>query len=134
MAQFQERICRWAQMRFRINPFAYAGEVLLNPSIWCLMTLIAGLLKQEGWMLIGAIGLLVKWHIERRLFSRWSGVELRWGDVPLLLVKDLAVAIAWARGPFIRQVNWSGNRRRVTWGSRLEAFDKPKHVTARVMR
>ena len=134
MAQFRERISRWAQMRFRINPFAYLCEVLLNPSIWCLTTLIAGLLKQEGWMVIGVVGLLVKWHVERRLFSRWSGMELGLSDIPMLLVKDLAVTIAWLRGPFVSQVNWSGNRRRVTWGSRLKTVEKPKPAAVRIAR
>jgi ceramide glucosyltransferase len=128
---FLARHLRWCQMRCRLAPLAYAGEVLLNPvpSLLAAAALAAPLAArgEAAWAAVGVAalaGVATKVVADGVLLGRLGGPvplsRLAW--VP---VKDLLVAGVWALAPFRRTVAWRGTRLLLGAGSRLSRLDRP---------
>jgi ceramide glucosyltransferase len=116
--RFVDRHVRWAQMRRRISPAAFLGELFLNPVLWLsLATLALGL--ELRFLALAAIGVGVKCAADALLLKRLSGRTPRASQVLLIPFKDLLVAGIWGVGLFRRSVNWRGNQLRIGQGSVL---------------
>jgi ceramide glucosyltransferase len=116
--RFLNRHVRWAQMRRRLVPAAFVGELLLNPVLW--LTLAVGALGLElRFVALAACGVAVKCAADAALLKRLSGRGPRAAQVLLMPVKDLLIAGIWVAGFFRRSVNWRGNRFRIGAGSVL---------------
>jgi ceramide glucosyltransferase len=129
LERFLNRHVRWAQMRRRIAPGAYLGELLLNPVLW--ITLAAFSLWASGpgndlrLLAAAAAGVSVKCASDALLCRRLRGKLPRLTEVVLMPIKDLAVAFIWLVGCFRRRVRWRGNELRIERGSVLAAAEGP---------
>src|SRR5437870_3060088 len=100
--RFVNRHVRWAQMRRRIAPGAYVGELLFNPVLW--ITLAALSLWASGpgrdlrLLAVAAAGVAVKCGSDALLSWRLVGKLPALKEVLLMPVKDLAVALIWLVG------------------------------------
>jgi ceramide glucosyltransferase len=132
--RFLNRHLRWAQMRRRIAPAAYFGELLLNPVVW--ITLGALLLYATGPALdlrllaIAAAGIAVKCASDSLVSRRLRGRLPRFAEILLIPLKDLAVAAIWLVGCFRRRVSWRGNELRIGQGSVLAMVEEAAVETA----
>lgn len=123
LERFVNRHLRWAQMRRRVAPIAYLGEVLLNPVLWIALALAAltvstrGPDLRTGAMVIAAV--LLKCAADALLWRRLSGRFPPASAIALIPLKDLLVAALWAVGAFRRKVDWRGNVLRIDAGSLL---------------
>lgn len=120
--RFLARHLRWMMMRRQINRLAYAGEPLLNPTVWFAAALVAGGgLGAPAWLALGAgAGLAAKAALDvglaRRLRGRGPGIlEAAW-----LPIKDLLVAGLWMTALVRRRVVWRGNVFRIGPDSRVQ--------------
>jgi ceramide glucosyltransferase len=132
--RFLNRHLRWAQMRRRIAPAAYLGELLLNPVLW--ITLATALLCATGpapdprLLAIAAAGIAVKCASDSLVCRRLRGKLPRFGEILLMPLKDLAVGAIWLIAFFRRRVSWRGNELRIGQGSVLETVEGPAVETA----
>lgn len=129
VSSFAERHLRWAQMRRRMNPYAYACEPIVNPVLFFVVALalvLAGArpyrIPADVWVALAFAGIAAKCVTDgwvTRLLGRTphTATELAW--VPF---KDLLVAAIWLFGGAKRTVMWRGNRMRIGPGSVLEPF------------
>jgi ceramide glucosyltransferase len=116
--RFVNRHLRWAQMRRRVSPAAFVGELLLNPVLW--LALAAGAMGLElRFLALAACGVAVKCAADAALLKRLSGRSPRVARLLLIPFKDLLVAGIWGVGFFRRGVNWRGNLLRIGEGSEL---------------
>jgi ceramide glucosyltransferase len=108
---FLARHLRWAKIRRRMNPAAYAGEVLLNPVLLALAGALT-LHNRESAALLAA-ALVVKSGLDA-LAEHAIGVPRPLLHYPALtFAKDLLVGVAWLVPFFSTTVSWRGNRLRV---------------------
>ncbi len=127
--RFVNRHVRWAQMRRRIAPGAYVGELLFNPVLW--ITLAALSLWASGpgrdlrLLAVAAAGVAVKCGSDALLSWRLVGKLPALKEVLLMPVKDLAVALIWLVGGVRRRVVWRGNELRIERGSLLTSPEDP---------
>ncbi len=112
LSRFLERHLRWAQMRRRLSPLAYAGEFLLNPVPLLCALLVAGQL----WALAG---LALKLAADLALLQKLRGARIALKLAPTIVVKDFLVLGVWIVGAFRRTVEWRGNALRLARGSVL---------------
>ncbi|MBN1772994.1 MAG: glycosyltransferase [Deltaproteobacteria bacterium] len=135
--RFLSRHLRWMMMRRHLNRLAYAGEPLLNPSVWFTGALLAGAgLGAPTWLALAAgTGIAAKAALDLGLARRLRGhgpgaVEVAW-----LPVKDLLVAGLWVVGLFRRRVVWRDNVFRIGPDSRVRplgtAERRPRTAPAR---
>ena len=105
---FLARHLRWATIRRRMNPAAYAGEVLLNPVF---VAVCAALAARTPDSLVLAFAVLLLKSVLDAAGERSAGVRRPLVAYPLLtLAKDLLVGLAWFV-PFLgTHVTWRGNR------------------------
>ena len=113
LERFLNRHIRWAQMRRRVAPVAYAGEILLNPIP---LALAAGPQMALAAIALKCLGDAIVW---RRLRGEWPGLR----ELCAIPAKDLLVAGIWLAGAFKRRVSWRGNLLVIEAGSRLTALE-----------
>lgn len=124
---FLARHLRWAQMRCRIAPVAYAAEPLLNP-----VPLILAWLVSEAFAPLAlagaACGLKVALDalLTRRLRGSWPALR-HLATVPL---KDLAILFVWVTALFRRTIVWRGTRMVIGHGSRLRPLTSAPSATS----
>lgn len=120
VADFLARHLRWSQMRCRIAPFAYAGEVLLNPvpalAATAALTAAAGTTS----LAVAAVaGVAAKVAADGLLLARLSGRPVPLSRLAWIPLKDLLIAAVWLAAPWKTTVVWRGERLRIGAGSRL---------------
>lgn len=103
---FWNRHVRWGQMRRRIAPSFYVGEVFVNPTPF----LVGAWAVSDG-LLAGlfAGAQLLKWSSELAIV-RMLGGRLDVKTAALLPLKDFLLFPIWATSLVRRTVNWRGNR------------------------
>jgi ceramide glucosyltransferase len=116
--EFYRRYARWSVIhRQAIGPRMYAGQALLNPTMFA----VAGALVCPSGAALGGLALAAALKVA------YDGAALRLlrgGRVPLATLvaspaKDAILAAAWAMGLVRRHVEWRGNPLRVLPGTRL---------------
>jgi ceramide glucosyltransferase len=121
--RFLNRHVRWAQMRRRIAPGAYLGELLLNPVLWITLATAALWSTRPGRDLrlaaVAAAGVAVKVASDALVSRRLRGSLPRPFEILLMPFKDLAMAAVWLVACFRRRVSWRGNELRIEEGGRL---------------
>ena len=123
---FCARHVRWGQMRRRIAPALYLGELLLSPlpfivlGLLCLLGGAHPALVSRG-ALFGffVLGLLFKLASDAHVLSRVRGDRLRLSELPCWFCKDLMLLGIWGLGAVKRTVVWRGNVLRIGRGSEL---------------
>jgi ceramide glucosyltransferase len=127
--RFANRHLRWAQMRRRLAPGAYLGELLFNPVLWICLAVCAVAVARRGLplpLLAAAVaGVVVKCASDALLCWRLRGAPPRLYEVLLIPVKDVAVAGIWIVGAFRRTVSWRGNKLWIDRGSELSLAAEP---------
>lgn len=122
---FARRHLRWSQMRRRINPPAYLGELLLLPGVWAVLALAAaffepGPVAPRAALAAGVIA-------TKSLADGLLVARLRGGGFPLAAywspIKDLVVALIWPAGAVLRRLDWRGHPLEIGAGSRLSRPD-----------
>lgn len=99
---------RWAIIRRRVGGAAYLAEILASP-----LPFYAGALASfAGHLHVPAIatGLLALRYVVEALAERDAGHELAARDLPLLVLRDLVVAILFWAGLTGRTTRWRGRR------------------------
>jgi ceramide glucosyltransferase len=117
---FFDRHLRWSQMRRRISAGFYLGEPLLLPTPWLVGAAIASALAHSATLfliavLVLALRSIAEIHFAGRLQQRAYDLTA----VPLVLVKDAVVLVAWAIGWFKTTASWRGTEFRIGRGSSL---------------
>jgi ceramide glucosyltransferase len=127
--RFVNRHVRWAQMRRRIAPGAYLGELLLNPVLWIALATLSlwatGPGRDLRLLAVAAAGVAVKCASDALLCRRLAGRLPRLAEVLMMPLKDLAMAFIWLVGFVRRRVVWRGNELRIDRGSVLTAPESP---------
>ena len=112
---FMRRYIRWGLMRSRMKALLYPVEPLSNPMAIVLMAPLFGM----------ANNLVILWAVIMTLLrdgiqsARLRGTGRLAYALPLGMLKDLLMLLAWAMAPFVRHISWRGNRVRVSAGTRL---------------
>lgn len=119
------RHLRWSQMRARIAPAAYAGELLLVPTPF---VLAAGAAAARDGLAVDALlaaTLLLGLRIlsDGLLVRRFRSAPMTGRRLLLGPVKDLIVFAAWVAGACRRTIEWRGTRLVIGRGSVLRAED-----------
>jgi len=119
---FLARHLRWAQMRSRIAPGAYLGELLLLPTAWALV--FAGAAALDGAATLGAILATAAVALQiagqaALIRALRSPADLPWHRSLCLPLKDLLVLALWPLGVLKRRVWWRGTPLTVGRGSLL---------------
>lgn len=127
--RFVNRHLRWAQMRRRLSPAAFLGELFLNPVLWIVLASLVA--RDVRLFALAAFGIAVKCASDALVLRR-LGPAPRLAQILVVPFKDLLVAGIWTVGAFRRTVNWRGNRMRIEEGSRLEPVVKasPRRLVA----
>lgn len=124
--EFVARHVRWSQMRRRISPVSYVGELLLNPTPWLALLCVFG----EGVVPLAALlGIGLKTFADGAVLAKMRG---RWQATPLLFIpfKDLLVAVIWSIAFVQRTVTWRGQRYRIGAMSRLSPCAEGEAIAA----
>jgi ceramide glucosyltransferase len=121
LERFINRHLRWAQMRRRLSPAAFFGELILNPVLWIALAVVFSRLDLRLCGL-ALFGVAVKCAGDGLVLRRLGGAP-RLAQLLVIPFKDLLIAGLWAVGAFRRTVNWRGNVLRIEAGSRLERAD-----------
>jgi ceramide glucosyltransferase len=126
VSQFAARHLRWAQMRRRISAPLYFSEPLLYPGpllLGVLALLAAGaqvsFMSAERLAACTGLALCAKYLSDAFLIRVINGALPRLSELPLLLLKDLAMWGIWSVGAVKRRVNWRGHARVIGPGTRL---------------
>jgi|GEM_PF-3340330 len=115
ISKFFERHVRWGQMRRRIAPGFFLGEVFANPTPFLLALVFFSPEPLQRW---GLFFLSAKWALDGLLYVALAErPSMR--TLVLAPMKDLLVPIMWAISGVKRTVQWRGNRMLVSEGSRL---------------
>jgi ceramide glucosyltransferase len=119
------RHLRWAQMRARINPLAYAGELLLIPTplvlAWAISAAADGL---AAWALpLAATVLGLRMAVDGASVRRLRSNRMAVRHLLLGPVKDLLILCAWVAGACRRTIVWRGTRLAIGRGSALRPDD-----------
>ncbi len=118
--EFYRRYARWSVIhRQAIGASMYAGQSLLNPTLFAALALIVCPSRTS----LYGFGLVVTLKLA---YDAAALHFMRGGRVPLATVvaspaKDALLAMAWASGLVRRHVDWRGNSLRVLPGTRLQA-------------
>jgi ceramide glucosyltransferase len=117
---FFDRHLRWSQMRRRIHTGFYLGEPLLLPTPWLVAAAAASVLSHTAELfLIAVLGLTVRSVVEVVFAGRLRRAAYDLGALPLVLVKDAIVLVAWVVGWFKTTASWRGTEFRIGRGSSL---------------
>jgi ceramide glucosyltransferase len=114
---FLGRHLRWARIRRRMNPAAYAGEILANPVFIALLGVLV--LRNAVSLAVFAAALFGKSMLDA-VAERALGVDRPLVVYPFLtFFKDLLTGCAWVVPFFSTSVTWRGNRLRIGPRTRL---------------
>lgn len=112
---FLSRHLRWAMLRWRVLPLAFALEPLTSPvAMLPLCWILLG-----PWALLWAATLLIARDVGGWLVLR--GRRRAWLPALLAPLRDICVLGVWLRAPLKRHVTWRGHRVRVGAGTLLYA-------------
>jgi ceramide glucosyltransferase len=124
--QFLARQLRWAMLRCRLQPLAFAIEPLLGPLPLLALGALTG---QTHLPLAAAAGAICLLRDAVLLFwMRTDGVSPRqmtnWlaritSGLALGALREILMIAVWAAAPFMRHVSWRGHRLRLSAGTRL---------------
>ncbi len=126
VGQFAARHLRWAQMRRRLAARLYWGEPLLYPGP--LLLLVLALLASgahahfvsNAWLArLSVLALAAKYLSDALLIRLINGAFPRASELPLMLLKDIAMWGVWLTGAVRRRVTWRGHTMLIGGGSRL---------------
>ena len=126
--RFVNRHLRWAQMRRRVSPLAFAGELILNPVLWIALAALAS--RDLRLCLFGALGVAIKCAADALVLRR-LGPPPRLRQLLAVPFKDLLLAGVWGVGAFRRTIDWRGTRMRIEAGSQLVPIAADERVVAR---
>jgi ceramide glucosyltransferase len=120
LRQFVARQLRWATLRCRLQPFAFAVEPLLGP----LPLFAFGALFGPAYLPLAAAGLAVCALRDALLLG---SMRANTADGPARIASAMALGAlreilmlgVWAAAPFVRHVSWRGHRLRLSAGTRL---------------
>ena len=121
---FIARQLRWAMLRLRLQPIAYALEPLASPFASALLGVLAGVLPPQA---LG-YGLLATMLRDAALFCMLRGPRGLLRALPLLPLRELLALGTWAVAPAFRHVHWRGHRLRLSAGTRLYAERPLEHA------
>jgi ceramide glucosyltransferase len=106
-----DRHRRWAILRVRLGGFSYASEILASPALWFAAAAAgaAALGGRPGLAVACAGGILwgARIGVEARL-AAGAGRPLAPRDLPLVVMRDLAVAGLFWAGLLGRRTRWRG--------------------------
>jgi hypothetical protein len=114
---FFARQLRWAMLRVRLQPLAYALEPCTSPLLIGLIASLAGF--GSGSLVVA--GLSITLAREAALFWSVRGPRGLLRTLPLLPLREALTLAAWLAAPFCRHVSWRGHRLRLSLGTRLYA-------------
>jgi ceramide glucosyltransferase len=114
---FIARQKRWAMMRLRLQPIAYALEPLTSPLQFALLASLLG--AGSGRLLV--FGLVATLLRDAVLFVVLRGRRGLVRNLLLIPARDVLMLWAWAIAPCFRHVRWRGHRLRLSAGTRLYA-------------
>ncbi|HKP58435.1 MAG TPA: glycosyltransferase [Polyangiales bacterium] len=122
LRQFLARQLRWATLRCRLQPLAYAAEPLFGP----LPLFVFGWLSGQLYLPLAAAAVAIcvlRDALLLLLMRTDAGGPPRIGFSLLLLggLRELLMFGVWAVAPFVRHVSWRGHRLRLSAGTRLYA-------------
>lgn len=129
--RFLSRHLRWGQLRRRIAPGAFLGELLLNPVLLIALFLAArgsALRPAEAGIAAGMVAL--KCGADMRVVGRLRGRPLSVLDAAFIPLKDLLIAAVWPLAALKRGVCWRGNELRIGRASRLLPARAPRFDVA----
>lgn len=115
--RFYDRQLRWAMLRWRLKPFAFPAEVLINPITLALLSPLFGV--ASPWPFFWALA--ATFVRDGGAWLRLRGSEGLLAALPFGLVKDLVMTVVLLVAPWKRHVAWRGNRLRLSAGTRLYA-------------
>ena len=124
--RYISRQLRWNQLRFKVSPLSYLGEVLATPSVSIVALGLTGVLWGSV-MTVGAASLLllIRVLLEASLLRlTWKDSPLRWNLPWLVVLRDASVAAIWLMAPLCPTVNWRGRKYRLGRDSRIEPLDE----------
>lgn len=117
VSDFWRRYARWSVIhRTALSVPTYVAQVLLNPIPVATAAVLLEPNRETAVALFGVM--LAKTAVDVTTASVLGHRFGRW-LMPAVLVKDLILFATWARGLFVRTVDWRGNQLRVGAGSRL---------------
>jgi ceramide glucosyltransferase len=121
---FFDRHLRWSQMRRRISAGFYLGEPLLVPTPWLLGAAMTGAAYHSGphatvVVLVACFALAVRCIAEVLFARRLRGQGYEASAIPLVVLKDAIVLLAWLVGWFKATASWRGTEFRIGRGSAL---------------
>jgi len=115
------RHLRWAQMRARIAPVAYLGELLLLPTPLVLVWAVAA--AADGFPVASAVAassvLALRTLTDGLVIRRLRRTPMATRRLLLCPVKDLLLFAAWILGACRRTIDWRGTRLIIGRGSVL---------------
>ena len=119
---FVERHVRWSQMRWRLAPAAYAGELLLNTAPWAWgWGGIAMMHGQHAQAICAAGSWCAKMVLDLRLHAYLTQRPVTLMHAIGLALKDAMLPAVWLLGILCRSVTWRGHSMRIGRGSVVRA-------------
>jgi len=114
--KFLNRHFRWGTMRRHVNLLHYGLEILSNPTfIAFIYALIVHDLRATGLFVTAtALHTVIEWSELRTTSSSARSLDLL-----LIPVKNLMLGFLWLAPFFVRNVNWRGNRFRISKNTKL---------------
>ncbi len=114
LRRFYARQLRWAMLRARLQPLAFALEPVASP--WWVLAQLALWGAFHPALLLWAAGL----ELLRSVLVPWrAGQRPTVGAWLLAPLRDAVVLAAWSVAPLQRRVRWRGTELRVSAGTRL---------------
>lgn len=116
VSTFVNRHVRWGQLRRRIAPLGFLGELVMNPLPSLVLLLCLGTREMQAFALAGlSLKILADGVLNRRL----RGAPLPLSQALLIPLKDALAVVMWAVAAVRTRVSWRGNQMRIGAGSRL---------------
>ncbi len=114
---FVNRYTRWSRLRYKINPFSYIGELIVNFSFWAFILGISKVTNEES-LLLPTCFLSIK-IVGDMFINLWLGSPLKPFLFFLSPIKDLIVATIWICPLISSKTKWRGNKLKITKDSLL---------------
>jgi len=115
VGDFMRRNMRWSAMRWRLKPLAYPFEILTIPvAVAALAPLMGASLPIA---LLWAVGLT--WFRDAALWAVLRDPDELFRPILVGPIKDFLILVVWLIAPFQREIEWRGNRVRLSAGTRL---------------
>ncbi|MCA9523154.1 MAG: glycosyltransferase [Myxococcales bacterium] len=115
--RFFDRQLRWGMLRWRLKPFAFPAEVLINPITLAALAPFFGVTGPLP-LLWAIVATFIRDGIS---WARLRGTAGLVHALPFALVKDALMLLVLFVAPCKRHVTWRGNRLRISSGTRLYA-------------